>query len=72
MGPYGTARGQMNVRVCLTPLNVWGVPKTVLIPHAQQVFGEAGNLKDPKLAQGLAAVGRILVQAVQAGLGAIS
>lgn len=71
-GPYGTARSQMNLRQCLTPLNVWVVPKTVLVPHGGQAFDEAGNLKDARLVQELAAVGRILVKAVQAGLGQIA
>jgi NAD(P)H-dependent FMN reductase len=69
VGAYGTARSQMNVRLCLTPLNVWVVPKTVLVPHAREAFDAAGDLADPKVADGLRAVGRVLVQAIQAGLG---
>ncbi|HEV8672566.1 MAG TPA: NAD(P)H-dependent oxidoreductase [Methylomirabilota bacterium] len=68
-GLYGTARSQMSVRICLTPLNVWVVPKTVLIPLAGQAFDEAGNLQSEKFAQDLVAIGRIVVRAVQAGLG---
>jgi chromate reductase, NAD(P)H dehydrogenase (quinone) len=71
-GSFGSARSQMSLRLCLTPLNVWVVPKTVLIPHGGQAFDEAGDLKDARLAQELAAVGRILVGAVRAGLGRIS
>jgi chromate reductase len=71
-GLFGTARSQMSLRLCLTPLNVWVVPKTVLIPQGGQAFDEAGNLKDARLAQELAAVGRILVGAVQAGLAGIT
>jgi chromate reductase, NAD(P)H dehydrogenase (quinone) len=71
-GPYGSARSQMSLRLSLTPLNVWVVPKTVLIPHGGQAFDETGELKDARLVQELAAVGRILVRAVQAGLGRIT
>jgi chromate reductase len=63
VGAYGTARSQMNVRLCLTPLNVW------VVPHAREAFDAAGDLADPKVADGLRAVGRVLVQAIQAGLG---
>jgi len=45
------------------------VPKTVLIPQAAQAFDEAGHLTNPKLVHELAAVGRILVRALRAGLG---
>jgi chromate reductase len=68
-GPYGTARSQMSVRLCLTPLNVWVVPKTVLIPLAGQAFDEAGDLVNSRFAEDLRAIGRILVGAVQAGVG---
>jgi NAD(P)H-dependent FMN reductase len=68
VGPYGTARSQMNVRLCLTPLNVWVVPKTVLVPHAGKAFDADGELGDPKVADDLRAVGRVLVQAIRAGL----
>jgi chromate reductase, NAD(P)H dehydrogenase (quinone) len=68
-GPYGTARSQMSVRLCLTPLDVWVVPKTVLIPLAARAFDEAGDLVDPRFAEDLRAIGRILVGAVQAGVG---
>ncbi len=71
-GLYGTARSQMSLRLCLTPLNVWVVPKTVLIPHGGQAFDDAGQLIEARFVQELAAVGRILVRAVQAGLGQVS
>jgi chromate reductase, NAD(P)H dehydrogenase (quinone) len=69
VGAYGTARSQMNVRLCLSPLNVWVVPKTVLVPHARTAFDAGGALGDPKVADDLRAVGRVLVQAIRAGLG---
>jgi hypothetical protein len=59
----------MNVRLVLSPLNVWVVPKTVLVPHAKKAFDAAGGLGDPKIADALRDVGRILVQAIRAGLG---
>jgi hypothetical protein len=69
VGMYGTARSQMSVRLCLTPLNVWVVPKTVLVPHAKKAFDAGGELADPKFADALRDVGRIVVQAIRAGLG---
>jgi chromate reductase len=71
-GLFGTARSQMNLRLVLAPLGAWVVPKTVLVPQGGQAFDETGRLKDGRLAQELAAVGRIVVRAVQAGLGAIA
>jgi chromate reductase, NAD(P)H dehydrogenase (quinone) len=68
-GLFGTARSQMSLRLTLTPLGVWVVPKTVLVPNGAQAFDEAGHLTNPKLVDELAAVGRILVRALQAGLG---
>jgi NAD(P)H-dependent FMN reductase len=69
VGAYGTARSQMNVRLCLSPLNVWVVPETVLVPHARTAFDAGGDLADPEVADDLRAVGRVLVQAIRAGLG---
>jgi chromate reductase, NAD(P)H dehydrogenase (quinone) len=71
-GVYGSARSQMSLRLILTPLGVWVVPKTVLIPHANHAFDETGELKEPKLRDELAAVGRILAGAIQAGLGRLA
>jgi NAD(P)H-dependent FMN reductase len=69
VGMYGTARSQMNLRLVLTPLNVWVVPKTVLVPHAGKAFDADGGLGDQKIAEALRDVGRILVGAIRAGLG---
>jgi chromate reductase len=71
-GSWGTARSQMSLRLTLTPLGVWVVPKTVLVPHGSQAFDETGQLKDPKLRDELAALGRILAGAVQAGIGRLA
>jgi NAD(P)H-dependent FMN reductase len=71
-GLFGTARSQMSLRLVLAPLGAWVIPKTVLIPQGGQAFDEAGHLKVPLLVQELAAVGRIVVQAARAGLGAIA
>ena len=71
-GLWGTARSQMSLRLILTPLGVWVVPKTVLVPHGGQAFDEIGQLKDPKLREELAAIGRILAGAVQAGIGRLA
>lgn len=70
-GAFGTARSQMNVRLCLTPLNVWIVPKTVLVPHAASAFDETGHLTSQQLAEDLRAVGRTVVKAARVGLGRI-
>jgi chromate reductase len=71
-GSWGTARSQMSLRLTLTPLGVWVVPKTVLVPHGVQAFDETGQLKDPKLRDELVAVGRILAGAVRAGIGRLA
>jgi NAD(P)H-dependent FMN reductase len=67
-GAQGTARSQMNLRLCLSAVNVWVVPRTVLIAHAADAFDANGELKDPRQAQALTALGRALVQAVRSGL----
>jgi chromate reductase, NAD(P)H dehydrogenase (quinone) len=67
-GAQGTARSQMNLRICLSAVNAWVLPRTVLIPHAKDAFDANGDLKDPRQAQALTALGRALVQAVQSGL----
>ena len=58
----------MNLRICLSAVNVWVVPRTVLIAHAKEAFDANGDLKDPRQVQALTALGRTLVQAVRSGL----
>ena len=70
-GAQGTARSQMNLRVCLSAVNVWVVPRTVLIPHARDAFDANGDLKDPRQVQALTALGRAVVQAARSGLAEI-
>jgi len=67
-GAQGTARSQVNLRVCLSAVNVWVVPRTVLIPHARDAFDANGDLKDPRQIQALTALGRAVVQATRSGL----
>jgi len=67
-GAQGTARSQMNLRICLSAVNVWVVPRTVLIAHASEAFDANGELKDPRQVQALTALGRALVQAARSGL----
>ena len=67
-GAQGTARSQMNLRVCLSAVNVWVVPRTVLIPYARDAFDANGDLKDPRQIQALTALGRAVVQAARSGL----
>src|SRR3989449_11353415 len=67
-GAQGTARSQMNLRICLSAVNVWVVPRTVLIAHASEAFDATGELKDPRQVQALTALGRALVQAARFGL----
>jgi chromate reductase len=70
-GAQGTARSQMNLRICLSAVNVWVVPRTVLVAHAQEAFDQNGNLKDPRRVDAAAALGRVLVQAVRSGLAGV-
>src|SRR5436190_7559146 len=67
-GSQGTARSQMNLRICLSAVGVWVVPRTVLIARANEAFDANGELRDPRQVQALTALGRALVQAVRAGL----
>jgi chromate reductase len=67
-GAQGTARSQMNLRICLSAVNVWVVPRTVLVAHAKDAFDANGDLKDPRQAQALTALGRALVHALRSGL----
>ncbi|MBI4638977.1 MAG: NAD(P)H-dependent oxidoreductase [Candidatus Rokubacteria bacterium] len=67
-GAQGTARSQMNLRVCLAAINVWVVPKTVLVPHAREAFDDAGNLRNERQIQELIALGGALVAAVLSGV----
>ncbi|MGH7277495.1 MAG: NADPH-dependent FMN reductase [Candidatus Rokuibacteriota bacterium] len=67
-GAQGTARSQMNVRQCLGALNVWVVPRTVLVAHARDAF-EGDALRDQRQAQSLTALGRMVVEAVGTGIG---
>ena len=67
-GSQGTARSQMSLRICLSAVGVWVVPRTVLIARANEAFDANGELRDPRQVQALRALGRALVQAVRAGL----
>ena len=58
----------MNLRICLSAVNVWVVPRTVLIAHASEAFDATGELKNPRQVQALTALGRALVQAARSGL----
>lgn len=68
-GMFGTARSQLSLRASLMSINVWIVPRTVLIPHARDAFDEAGNLKNERYVRELVALGATLAKAVQAGIG---
>jgi len=68
-GRQGTARSQQSLRLTLSSLNVWVLPRTVLIASAGHAFDEAGNLKDSRHAADLVALGRALVEAVRTGIG---
>lgn len=68
-GAYGTARSQMSLRTALLALNIWVVPRTVLIPHAREAFDGAGNLQNERQARDLAALGAAVVHAVRGGIG---
>lgn len=70
-GAQGTARSQMGLRVALGALNVWMVPRTVLIASARDAFDPEGNLTNPRHAEQLVALGRALAGAVRAGIGAL-
>jgi hypothetical protein len=58
----------MNLRICLSAVGVWVVPRTVLIARANEAFDANGELRDPRQVQALTALGRALVQAVRSGL----
>jgi chromate reductase len=50
-GPYGTVRGQAQLRLCLTAVNVLLLPKPqVMVRYAQEAFNIDGSLKDEKTA----------------------
>ena len=68
-GRLGTARAQQSLRLTLSALNVWVVPRTVLISSAGTAFDAAGQLKDERQAHDLAALGRTLAAAARAGVG---
>jgi NAD(P)H-dependent FMN reductase len=68
-GRLGTARAQQALRLTLSALNVWVVPRTVLISSAATAFDDAGQLKDARQASDLAALGRTLALAARAGVG---
>jgi NAD(P)H-dependent FMN reductase len=70
-GRQGTARSQQSLRLTLSSLNVWVLPRTVLIASAREAFDDAGNLKDSRQAAELAALGRSLVAAVRTGIGRV-
>ncbi len=67
-GAQGTARSQMNLRICLSALHVWVVPSTVLIANANDAFDQNGDLKGTRHVEALTALGRALVLAVRSGL----
>lgn len=49
-GPYGTLRGQFQMRLLFTALNVVVLPQPqVLVPYAEQAFNNDGTLKDKKI-----------------------
>jgi chromate reductase len=68
-GRLGTARSHQSLRLTLSALNVWVMPRTVLIASAATIFDQAGALKDEKLAHDLTALGRALALAARAGVG---
>lgn len=68
-GRQGTARSQQSLRLTLSAVNVWVLPRTVLIPSARAAFDEAGELKDDRQVQDLVALGRALAVAARAGVG---
>jgi len=68
-GRLGTARAQQALRLTLSALNVWVIPRTVLISSAATAFDEAEHLKDDRHATDLTALGRTLILAVRAGIG---
>jgi chromate reductase, NAD(P)H dehydrogenase (quinone) len=69
IGRQGTARSQQSLRLTLSAVNVWVLPRTVLIPSAREAFDESGHLKDDRQARDLAALGRALTVAARAGIG---
>lgn len=69
-GAQGTARSQMNLRLCLSAVHVWVLPRTVLVAHAREAF-DGETLRDPRQAEALVALGRALVAAVRSGVGAV-
>ena len=69
VGRLGTARAQQALRLTLSALNVWVMPRTVLISAAGAAFDDSGRLKDERQAHDLAALGRALALAAQAGVG---
>ena len=71
VGRQGTARSQQSLRLTLSSLNVWVLPRTVLIASARDAFDDAGNLNDSRQAADLAALGRALVAAVRMGIGRV-
>jgi len=53
-GPFGTLRGQLQLRQILTSFNVFILPQPqVMIRTAQEVFDDQGQIKDEKLQQQL-------------------
>ena len=70
-GAQGTARSQMNLRICLSAINVWVVPRTVLVAYAKDAFDANGELKEARQVQALTALGRALVQAIRSGLAGV-
>jgi chromate reductase, NAD(P)H dehydrogenase (quinone) len=69
VGRQGTARSQQSLRLTLSAVNVWVLPRTVLIASARAAFDDAGQLKDDRHVQDLIALGRDLALAARAGVG---
>jgi NAD(P)H-dependent FMN reductase len=68
-GMAGTARSQLNLRTCLLALDVWVVPRTVLVAQARGAFDETGRLTSQRHVEDLQALGRAVVLAIRSGLG---
>jgi NAD(P)H-dependent FMN reductase len=70
-GAAGTARGQLSLRACLMAVNVWVVPRTVLVAQARGAFDEAGRLTSERHVHELEALGRAVVLAIRSGVGLV-
>ena len=62
-GPWGTLYQCLpHLRLILTKLQVTVIPQQVPVPYADQAFDEQGELRDPKLAKGVALFAKALVE----------